>query len=106
MRAPAEELSPLSYGPLHVDLLAKRAMVCSEELELTRREYDLLVHLMRHPGKVLSREHILEDVWGLKYLGASRTIDAHIRRLRAKMGSHASLIQTLVGVGYRLGEQE
>lgn len=61
---------------------------------------------MKNPRRVLSRERILKQVWGLEYLGESRTIDAHVRRLRLKLGESAGHIETIVGVGYRLGGRE
>ena len=79
------------------------ARVDSQALEFTRREFELLAYFLQNPRRVLSRERILQQVWGLEYLGESRTIDAHVRRVRAKLGSAAALIETVVGVGYRLG---
>ena len=64
---------------------------------------DLEMHHARKPRRVLTRERILQQVWGLEYLGESRTIDAHVRRVRAKLGPAGGLIETVVGVGYRLG---
>lgn len=93
----------LAFGPLQVDLAPRLATCAGENLDMTRREFELLVHFLRNPRKVLSRDHLLHEVWGLEYLGESRTIDAHVRRLRVKLGSQAGLIETVVGVGYRLG---
>ncbi len=65
-------------------------------LDLTYMEYELLRHLTSHPGKVFSREALLNQVWGYDYYGGARTVDVHVRRLRAKLGEeHASLIQTV-----------
>jgi DNA-binding response OmpR family regulator len=79
------------------------ARVSGEVLDLTRREFELLAYFLQNPRRVLSREKILQQVWGLEYLGESRTIDAHVRRVRSKLGSAANLIETVVGVGYRMG---
>ena len=68
-------------------------------------EYELLRFLASSPGQVFTREVLLSRVWGYEYFGGARTVDVHIRRLRAKMGEeHASLISTVRGVGYKLGQ--
>ena len=74
-------------------------------LDLTYMEYELLKFLAQHPGKVFTREILLSRVWGYEYYGGARTVDVHIRRLRAKLGEeHAGLIQTVRSVGYRFGQ--
>ena len=73
-----------------------------EPLVLTMREFDLLEFLMRSPGEVFSRETLLRRVWGWDFDGGSRTVDVHVQTLRAKLGEHAGLIQTVRGVGYRM----
>lgn len=93
----------LSFGPISVDLDLHVARLNGEALDFTRREFELLAYFLKNPRRVLSREKILQQVWSLEYLGESRTIDAHVRRVRAKLGDAASLIETVVGVGYRLG---
>ena len=93
----------LQYGNIVVDLDRHEASAGGGLLDLTRREFELLAFFLKKPRRVLSREMILQQVWGLEYLGESRTIDAHVRRLRAKLGDAASSIETVVGVGYRLG---
>ena len=93
----------LTHGPITVDLDMHVARVKGTALDLTRREFELLAYFLRNPRRVLSREKILQQVWGLEFLGESRTIDAHVRRLRAKLGDAATHIETIVGVGYRLG---
>ncbi len=93
----------LTYGPITVDLDMHVARVEGQPIELTRREFELLAYFLKNPKRVLGREKILQQVWGLEYLGESRTIDAHVRRVRAKLGEAANLIETIVGVGYRLG---
>jgi len=93
----------LVFGPISVDLDLHVARVNGESLDFTRREFELLAYYLKNPRRVLSREKILQQVWSLEYLGESRTIDAHVRRVRAKLGEAASLIETVVGVGYRLG---
>lgn len=93
----------LSFDGITVDLDMHVARVKGEPLDLTRREFELLAYFLQNPRRVLSREKILQRVWGLEFLGESRTIDAHVRRLRAKLGDAAVHIETIVGVGYRLG---
>ncbi len=97
------KVQQMTFGPISVDLDMHIARVSGEAIELTRREFELLAYFLQNPRRVLSREKILQQVWGLEYLGESRTIDAHVRRVRSKLGEAASLIETVVGVGYRLG---
>jgi DNA-binding response OmpR family regulator len=93
----------MSFGPISVDLDMHAARSGGQPLDLTRKEFELLAYFLKNPRRVLPRERILQQVWGLEYLGESRTIDAHVRRLRAKLGETAVHIETVVGVGYRLG---
>ena len=77
----------------------------AEPLDLTYMEYELLKFLAQHPGKVFTRETLLSRVWGYEYYGGARTVDVHIRRLRAKLGEeHANLIRRCARVGYRFGQ--
>jgi len=100
----SEAPAQLGFGPITVDLDMHTARVDGQLVDLTRREFELLVYFLKNPRRVLTREKILQQVWGLEYLGESRTIDAHVRRVRAKLGEAAAAhIETLVGVGYRLG---
>lgn len=96
-----EKNEVLSLGPL--TLWPKRREVTLEgvELSLTQREFDLLEFLMRSPGEVFSREELLQRVWGWDFDGGSRTVDVHVQQLRAKLGEHSDLIETVRGVGYR-----
>ncbi len=100
----SERTPQLSFGPISVDLDMHTARVDGQLVDLTRREFELLAYFLKNPRRVLTREKILQQVWGLDYLGESRTIDAHVRRVRAKLGEAAAAhIETVVGVGYRLG---
>jgi len=100
----AERQASLTFGPIVVDLDMHTARVDGQLVELTRREFELLAYFLANPRRVLTRDKILQQVWGLEYLGESRTIDAHVRRVRAKLGDAAAAhIETVVGVGYRLG---
>jgi DNA-binding response OmpR family regulator len=95
----------IEYGPLVLNLETYQAAIASKPLDLTYMEYELLKFLATHPGKVFTRETLLSRVWGYEYYGGARTVDVHVRRLRAKLGEeHASLIQTVRSVGYRFGQ--
>lgn len=92
----------LRSGELAIDVQRHRVVVGGREVHLTVREYELLLALVRARGTALTREQLLDDVWGPDYLGGPRTVDIHIRRLRAKMPEIAGRIVTVRGVGYRL----
>ncbi|HVN51360.1 MAG TPA: winged helix-turn-helix domain-containing protein, partial [Acidimicrobiales bacterium] len=93
------------YGDLVLNLETYQAAISGEPLDLTYMEYELLKFLSSHPGKVFTRETLLSRVWGYEYYGGARTVDVHVRRLRAKLGEeHANLIQTVRSVGYRFGQ--
>ena len=87
---------------LTIDLASYTAKIAGKALDLTFKEFELLRHLNENPGRVFSREQLLSEVWGYDYFGGTRTVDVHIRRLRAKLGEHESLIGTVRNVGYRL----
>ncbi len=86
---------------LSFDVLSRSAYSDGHELQLTRREFDLLQFLSRHPGRAFSRDALLRSVWPDGDYGEARTVDVHVRRLRSKLGVHSPLIGTLHGVGYR-----
>ncbi|MGH9104838.1 MAG: winged helix-turn-helix domain-containing protein [Acidimicrobiales bacterium] len=95
----------VEYGPLVLNLETYQASAGGRRLSLTFMEYELLKFLATHPGKVFSREALLSRVWGYEYYGGARTVDVHVRRLRAKLGEeHAGLIGTVRSVGYRFGQ--
>lgn len=99
---PAPDDRPLTAGGLEVDAAGYRARVDGRSLNLTFREFELLKHLVQSPGRVFTREQLLQEVWGYDYFGGTRTVDVHVRRLRAKLGAdHAQLIVTVRNVGYR-----
>ena len=98
----AEGPEALADGALRIDVGARHVEVSGQALALTRREFDLLVELIRQRGRVLTRERLLETVWGYDYPGETRTVDVHVRRLRQKLGSPVDgRVETVVGVGYR-----
>ncbi|WP_316671112.1 response regulator transcription factor [uncultured Propionibacterium sp.] len=94
--------STLSGGSIEIDESACTVTVGEEKLDLTYTEFELLKFLVAHPGRVLSREELLRNVWGYDYYGGTRTVDVHVRRLRAKLGTeHDQCISTVRNVGYR-----
>lgn len=94
----------IKYGPLEIDPDTYQASVDGTKMDLTHMEFELLKYLTMHPGRVFTRETLLTNVWGYDYFGGARTVDVHVRRLRAKLGEpHSGLIVTLRSVGYRLG---
>lgn len=102
-----EDQTELKVGLLEIDLSRHLAIFQSEELELTPKEFELLYLLALQPGKVLTRDVLLEKVWGYEYMGDTRTVDVHIRRLRKKMediNPEPDYIETVRGVGYRFRE--
>ena len=88
-------------GALRVDIDAREVRLNDAKLELTPREFDLIAFLARHPGRVLSRDELLRKVWGYDYVGETRTVDVHVRRLRSKLGDSATCIETVLGAGYK-----
>jgi DNA-binding response OmpR family regulator len=92
---------PITLGPLHVNPAERIVTLDGAEIDLTPKEYDLLLLLAGHPGRAFSREFLLEHVWGYNYDSADRTVDSHITRLRKKLGPLGEKIITVWGVGYR-----
>jgi len=95
----------VEHSGLALNLETYQASFNGRPLDLTYMEYELLKFLAQNPGKVFTREMLLSRVWGYEYYGGARTVDVHVRRLRAKLGEeHANLIQTVRSVGYRFGQ--
>jgi DNA-binding response OmpR family regulator len=97
----------LAHGPLTVDLARRSVRVDGRPVELSALEFDLLVTLVRSPGRVFSRRQLLEQVWGYDYFGDERVVDVHIANIRRALHDDASaprLVGTVRGVGYRLEE--
>lgn len=89
-------------GEVMVDDATYTAKLGGRPLDLTFKEFELLKYLAQHPGRVFTREQLLQEVWGYDYFGGTRTVDVHVRRLRAKLGpEHEQLIGTVRNVGYR-----
>lgn len=100
--APVERL--LTLGPIVMDCAGHRVTVNGAEIDLTSTEYKLLLYLAEHGGRVLSRELLLQEVWGYNFVGDTRTVDTHVTRLRGKLGEAGELIRTVRGFGYKLEE--
>jgi DNA-binding response OmpR family regulator len=92
----------LAVGDVVVDLSRREVRVNEQPVALATREFDLLAHLARHRGVALSRQQLLDSVWGADWYGDDRTVDVHVRQLRKKLGP-ALALTTVWGVGYRLG---
>ena len=99
----AEDAAPARYEDEKLEVHFDDMHVLCEgaEVKLTRKEFALLAALARRPGRVATRNQLLDDVWGQQYYGDTRTLDVHIRRLRQKLGTCGDSIETVVGVGYR-----
>jgi DNA-binding response OmpR family regulator len=107
--APADqeerEEPPIEHGPLRVEPATRRVFLDGEEISLTQREFDLLAFLAAHPGRVFSRDQLMDAVWGNAFFNDTSTVTVHVRRLRAKLGDDPAeprFIETVWGVGYRL----
>lgn len=103
-RGQGASTTKLKSGNLSVDLVGRRVYLADTELSLTPREFDLLAELIRHKGAVLTRDLLLQRVWGFDFAGDTRTVDVHIRSLREKIEidpAHPERIQTMRGLGYR-----
>jgi two-component system, OmpR family, response regulator ResD len=104
VEGPAELEEPIVFDELEVDPRARRVTVRGEEAQLTVREFDLLLHLVRHPGQVFSRAQLMDSVWQYGFYSDTSTVTVHMRRLRAKVEADPSQprrLQTVWGVGYR-----
>ena len=99
------ETETIVLGPLVIDTAGREVMLREQPITLTAREYDLLLHFVRHPGQVFSRAQLLDSVWGYGHEGYEHTVNSHINRLRAKIEQNSSqpeFIVTVWGVGYKL----
>lgn len=91
----------LSYGDLLVNRMAHTVTIMGAAIPLSPKEYELLLFLTKHYGKVVSREYILDAVWGYDYYGDLRTVDTHVKKLRAKLGDEGRYIRTVIRAGYK-----
>jgi len=105
----AAGVEPVRIGELELDPAARIARLGGEELELSRKEFDLLAELMRHAGHVVKREDLMSKVWDMNWFGSTKTLDVHIGWLRRKLGDDPSrpiYIETVRGVGFRFAAAE
>ena len=91
----------LTFGGLTIDAAGRSVSVDGKKIELTPKEYDLLFYLVKNKNIALSRDKLLQDVWGYDFFGDDRTIDTHIKNLRNNLGPYRDMIVTLRGVGYK-----
>ncbi len=99
---PKKEAKIIKIGNLELNLETYVVLVCGERVQLTLKEHKLLCTFMDSPGRVFTRDQLLEIVWGTDYTGETRTVDVHIGTLRTKLGECGSYIATVRGVGYRM----
>lgn len=99
--APAPEARPLQCGGVRLDAARHAVFAGEAEVMLTVTEFRLLEDLLRHSGQIRTREQLLDSVWGYSFEGYARTVDTHVRRLRAKLGDMADIVETVRGLGYR-----
>ena len=99
-----DEEESLEHRSLRLDSERHRCFVENVEVDLTAKEFDLLKRLMQRPGRVLTRDQLLEEVWGHDVIVTTRTIDTHVKRLREKLGNAGAMIETVRGIGYRFCE--
>ena len=95
----------LRFGQLQMDPLSHILQVDGSRVELTLKEFEILKLFLEHPGRVFSRDQLLEKIWGTHYVGETRTVDVHIGTLRTKLGICGDYIRTVRGVGYRMEER-
>jgi DNA-binding response OmpR family regulator len=106
-RAGAGDGTVIRLGAISIDTETYHVTVSGRPLDLTFKEFELLRYLSQHPGRAFTRPSLLREVWGYDFYGGTRTVDVHVRRLRAKLGpEHESLIETVRSVGYRAAEQD
>lgn len=104
--APKEKTDVLRMGKLELDEKRHTVSVDGTQVQLTLKEYELLRVFMENPGIVFSRDSLLSSVWGINFIGESRTVDVHIGTLRTKIGECGNYIETVRGVGYKMEEQK
>lgn len=104
-RTQKEEVdTDLSYQDIRICNTSHKVFVGDEEVELTKKEYNLLSYLIRNQGVVLTRDQLLNSIWGYDFDGETRTVDVHVRSLRQKLGNAGDCVTTVRGIGYRIGE--
>jgi two-component system alkaline phosphatase synthesis response regulator PhoP len=104
--SPVGDDETLTFAHLRIDPQARRVWASGDEVDLTTTEFDLLLALARNAGRVLSREQLLQQVWGYDYYGDDRVVDVHIGHVRQKLGDYGDAIVTVRGVGYRFEDED
>ncbi|MFM8540637.1 MAG: winged helix-turn-helix domain-containing protein, partial [Nitrospira sp.] len=102
----SDDAPRLEYGSLLMDLTRHEVTVAAQDVQLTAKEFGLLEHLLRHPGRVLTRDVLLNAVWGYDYYGTTRTVDVHVRRLKQKIPLLDDAIISVKSLGYKLKERD
>ena len=105
LRRTQQETDTYRCGVLTVDQIRHIVTVNSQEVALTQKEFEVLCLLLKNRGQVLSRERLIEDVWGYAFTGESRTVDVHVRTLRQKLGEAGAYIETVRGYGYKISRE-
>ena len=103
---PEEKDDSVTVGKITLKDSAHLVSVCGESVTLTYKEYEILKLFMKNPGYVYSRDKLMSAVWGVDYMGESRTVDMHIKTIRQKLGDAASQIETVIGVGYKMEDKK
>lgn len=101
----AQSADTITIGGLAINQDMHQVYAQGKNITLTLKEYDLLLLLMKNKGRAFTRDELLNRIWGYEFSGESRTVDVHIRTLRSKLGEYGELIETIRGVGYRIGEK-
>ncbi len=102
----AESTDKITVGNVTLKEKEHKVIVCGEKVELTHKEFELLSLFMKNTGIVFSRDKLMSEIWGMDYVGETRTVDVHIKTLRQKLGASGSQIKTVIGVGYRMEAEE
>ena len=107
LRRTVREISSdnITVGGITLNEKEHKVIAGSERIELTNKEFKMLKLFVKNPGMVFSRDKLMSEIWGIDYIGETRTVDMHIKTLRQKLGSCGSQIKTVIGVGYRLEDE-
>ena len=105
LKRDSKVLEGYTYKDLRIDIKAHSVYIGSKEIELTPKEYELLLYFVENKSIALSREQLLGKIWGYDFFGDDRTVDTHIKTLRSRLGKYRDLIKTVRGVGYKFEEK-
>jgi two-component system, OmpR family, alkaline phosphatase synthesis response regulator PhoP len=101
-RAALPDATPITLADLTIDPIRREACVGDQTIELRTQEFEVLFTLARQPGRVFTREQLLQQAWGFDFYGQTRTVDVHIAHLRKKLSGSSAIIETVTGIGYKL----